>query len=104
MAALKELEPRLAKKILRRELRKGLKPIQAAVKANAPVRSGKLRKAVILRATKRTRKNRIGVKVSLGKGAFFVGDQFYGAFQEFEHKSGKRPHTGSRSKTIPGKH
>jgi hypothetical protein len=41
------------------------------------------------------------VVIRLGKG-FFRGDEFYGAFQEFGWKAGKRGRFNRRS--IPGKH
>jgi hypothetical protein len=42
------------------------------------------------------------MRIRLGRGTFFVGDQFYGGFQEFGWKPGKRG--GPRGAEIPGKH
>ena len=61
---------------------------------------GLLRRAIRVRATKRSRRY-IGAVVTLGEG-FFKGETFYGAFQELGWKTGKR---GSENrKQIPGKH
>ena len=54
--SLEELEPRLAKKILKKSLRKILKPLHAEVKSNQPSESGAMKKQVKLRAGKRSRK------------------------------------------------
>jgi HK97 gp10 family phage protein len=85
---LKELEPRLQKKVLRQAMRKGMKVVQRAVQANAPrpgadpYATGATRKAVKVRAVKSKRRDRIGIDVRIGAGSF-VGKQFYAAFREF---------------------
>lgn len=79
---LKTLEPKIAKKVLRQSLRAGAKIIQTAAKAKAPVKSGQLRKAIKVRAQKRTRRGTIGVNVSVGEKDF-AGEVFYGSFIEF---------------------
>lgn len=74
---------KFAKKALRSAIRKGGKPMLAAIKARAPVDSGDLEESLKLKAIKRTR---TGVGVTIGTSAYnslFQGEQFYGAFQEF---------------------
>lgn len=86
--ALKALPAKIEKKVLRQAMRKGVKPIQAAAKANVPVRSGTLKKAIKVRAMKR-KKDRLGVLVIVGQGDF-KGETFYGAMIEYGHFAGKR--------------
>jgi HK97 gp10 family phage protein len=78
-----------AKQIIMRSARTAMKQILTAAKSGAPVKSGKLRKAIKLRALKRNRRGNIGVRVALSD-QWFVGKEFYGAFQEFGHHIGKR--------------
>lgn len=78
---LKELEPKVAKKVLRQALRAGAKIIQTRAKANAPVLTGQTKKAIKIRAGKRSRGS-VGVNVSIG-ARDYVGDQFYAAFHEY---------------------
>jgi HK97 gp10 family phage protein len=67
---LKALEPRVAKKVVRQALRKGAKRVQARVKQLAPKGpTGQTRKAVKVRAFKRSRKGTIGVKVRIEREA-----------------------------------
>lgn len=79
-----------AKRAIRTAARAAMRPVQAASQAEAPVKSGRLRKAIKIRALKRSR-SRIGISVSLNKkGSMFGGKTFYGAFQEFGWRSGKK--------------
>ncbi len=78
-----------AGKIVRPALRAGAKVIQVGAKTDAPKRTGKMARAIRVRAMKSKRKGTIGINVTLGQG-FFRGDEFYGAFQEFGWKTGKR--------------
>lgn len=89
------------RKILRKAMRAGAKVILPAARANAPVgATGAIRKGIRVRAARRSRKY-IGIVIVLGKG-FFLGDEFYGAFQELGWKTGKRKSSNRRQ--IPGKH
>lgn len=83
---------KLQKKISRSALRAGAKVIAESAKKNAPISTGALRKAIRVRAAKRSRKNKglITVRATIGKD-YFKGDTFYGAFLEFGHRAGKRP-------------
>lgn len=100
--ALKGLEPRLARKLLKSGMRTALKPLLARIKAAAPVgrpyrrkgkehKPGTLKKALKIRAAKRTRKGTIGINIVMGEGDF-KGESFYGSFQEYG------------TKKMPGKH
>ena len=89
------------KKIIRKALRSGAKVILPVARANAPVgATGNLRKSIKIRAAKRSRRY-VALNVTLGK-RFFVGDEFYGAFQEFGWKTGKRGSVKRRA--VAGKH
>lgn len=99
--ALDELPKRLAKKVIRQALRAGAKVIQPAAKAEAPEKTGQTRRAIKVRAGKSRKKNVISLGVIIGKGSY-QGETFYGAFQNFGWKTGKR---GSSNRTqVPGKH
>ena len=92
-------------KILRQELRKFGKELVSPSKAATPVRSGKLRKSVKVRAQKRTRSS-VGVVVGYSEKPF-TGDTFYGAFLEWGWRIGKRPSRAAKSvdnrKQVPGR-
>jgi HK97 gp10 family phage protein len=78
---------------MRPALRAGGKPVLAAAKANAPKKSGSLRKSLKLRAGKRSRRGIYVVTLLLSTSKddnLFTGKAFYGAFQEFGFKLGKR--------------
>jgi len=97
---LKALATNLGKKIVRKAARPAMKPIHAAAKANAPRRTGLLQKSIKIRAQARSRKW-FGVRVTIGKGDY-KGKTFYGAFQEYGWKTGKK---GSENrKEIEDKH
>jgi HK97 gp10 family phage protein len=102
LKALKQLEPKFAKKAVRKAMRVGLKPILTTARANAPVKSGKIKKAIKIRAAKRKR-NRVGVRIKIGEENF-VGKGFYGAFQEFGWKTGSRKSPPDQRTQIEGKH
>lgn len=90
LQALREIEPKLAKKVLRSAIRKGLKPMLAAAKSNAPVDSGTLRNSLRIKAGKR-RKNTISLEIVNGTQEF-TGESYYGSILEY----------GSRK--MPGGH
>jgi HK97 gp10 family phage protein len=93
---LRTLEPKVAKKVLRQALRKGAKRVQARVKQLAPSGpSGQVRRAIKVRAGKRSRKGTIRVNVQIGKGDF-QGTTFYGAFTEYGTKRSGTGHKGQR--------
>lgn len=97
------LPKNLQRKIIREEARSAGKMILAQTKANAPVKSGQLRRAIKLRALRKSR-TRVGVTIILGdrdvrstrkrkQSATGVNqkDTYYGAFVEYGHRVGKRP-------------
>jgi len=97
---LKGLEPKVRKKIIRQAIRPAMKIVQRDAIARAPRgESGLLKKSIKVRAFKRSR-TKIGVSVSTAKG-WFKGDAFYGGFQEWGWKQGKRS-LGSMRRHIPG--
>src|SRR4051794_5781842 len=96
--AFRELEPKLARKVIRQAIRKSMKPVLAAVKRNTPVGSGShspgtrhapgdLRKMVKLRASKKRKRGVIGLTVNISDNR--QGNTYYGAFVNFGTK-GKR--------------
>jgi HK97 gp10 family phage protein len=95
--AFTQLPINLTKKIIRKALRNGGKIVQKAAKANAPVKSGALKKAIKIRAGKRvTGKQSVFIGTS---DKAFVGKMFYAAFIEFGHKQGSRK-LGNERKDI----
>ncbi len=97
------LEPKIAKKVLRKALRAGAKIVQARAKQNIPQGgTGVLSRSLKVRAMRRTRRQRIGVAVETREG-WYKGEAFYGAFVEFGHRQGSRK-LGDARKQIEGKH
>jgi len=97
---LERSAPKAAKKAIRKGSRDGSKIITRAAKANAPEKSGRLGRAIKTRAAKR-RRGFIGTVTRIGAGAF-LDETFYGGFQEWGWKTGKRGSENRRQ--IPGKH
>lgn len=89
-----------AKRVLRKATREASKVILPMARKLAPKRTGALRKAIRVRATKRSRVY-IGARVVVGK-EWFTGEQFYGGFQEWGWRTGKRG--ASKRRPVPGKH
>jgi HK97 gp10 family phage protein len=85
---LENVPKKLRNKILRQELRKGAKALVPPSKAATPARTGKLRRAVKVRAQKRSQKS-VGVFVGYSEKGF-TGDTFYGSFLEWGWRGGKR--------------
>lgn len=81
---MKMLPDRLKKKVIRQAIRKALKPVQVAVKAQAPVASGQTKRAVRIRAVKSKKRDRIALEVKIGAGDY-KGDQYYAAFVQYGH-------------------
>jgi HK97 gp10 family phage protein len=107
MRKLKGMVPAARKKVLTKAARTAAKPLLQQARSNAPTRTGALRKAIKLRAKKKNRRGVVGVSVAVG-AKWFVGDEFYGAFQEFGWKAGTRPGKNSKEPDtrpqIEGKH
>lgn len=110
LSKLKEIVPKLRRKVLSKAARTAMRPVLAAAKANSPHKTGSLRQSLRMRALKRNRRGRVGVRVGTSR-QWFKGDEFYGAFQEFGWKSGKRMRKSQvdagiqdNRKQIPGKH
>lgn len=99
---LQRLAGPVAKKIVRQAARIAVKPVLSAARNTVPVRSGKLRRAIKIRALPRSR-TRVGVRVTLGDQEF-TGETFYGGFQEWGWKTGKRNSTTAARRQIPGRH
>jgi HK97 gp10 family phage protein len=63
--ALAKLEPAVRRKVVRQAMRKGLKVMADAVKAEAPVDTGTLKDAVKVRAVKQRRRGAIELEVRI---------------------------------------
>lgn len=97
---LKELEPAVARKVVRQGMRAGIKLVRDQARANFPVRSGTARKSIKVRAGKRKR-GVISIRVSTGAGDF-QGEEFYGSFVEFGTKKQKAQHPLERAAEARG--
>lgn len=98
---LGDLPNKVGKKIIRQALRKASRPILETAKQWCPEDTGQLRDSIKLRAIKRSRSGRIGIRVSCSDQEY-VGRQFYGAFQELGYHVGKRGNPDRRK--IEGQH
>ncbi len=95
-AKLKALEPKLAKKVVRAALKKSAEPILHAARSKAPVDTGFLVSSIKLTTALSRRKGTMTVRVGTSKG-FYKGDDFYASFIEFGYRRGAR-----RTKTQLG--
>lgn len=95
-----------AREFHRKAVRKAARPILSEAKTNAPVKSGALRGSLTIRAMPKSRKG-IGVKVTNKVGHDFQGKTFYGGFQEYGWKVGrrrsKRGGTSDNRRKVAGK-
>jgi HK97 gp10 family phage protein len=86
--ALGKLETKLARKVGSKALRAGAKIVQAAAVQIAPRgETGNLKKSIKVRAGKSKKGYR---SIIVGPGEkWFTGNEFYAAFVEFGHRTGK---------------
>lgn len=82
------LDRKIARKIVSQALRAGAKVILKQARANAPKRTGLLRRSLKVKAGK-SKKGRVSFVVQTAAG-HYKGETFYGSFVEFGHKLGKR--------------
>lgn len=109
--ALTELSKKVQRKVISKACRAAAKTIQAKAKTNAPKGpTGLLKRAIKVRVSKyvgnrKKKRSEVAINVQIGKGDF-KGKTFYGAFQEFGWKSGRRFARSQKDtrKQIPGKH
>lgn len=103
------LPAKIEKRVWRKACRAAAKVILPRARANAPKQTGQLRKALRVRALKRSRVY-VGARVTVGADKWYTGDTFYAAFVEFGHKIGKRPSKNiiksgrDKRQEVPGKH
>lgn len=105
--AFAELPAKVAKKVVRQALRRGLKLPLAAAKADAPVDTGAGRRSLRIRASKgpagAAKKYTIAMALLIGERS--PGKTWYMALQESGYHTGKR--TRSAGKVVsrsPGSH
>lgn len=79
-SSMRQLESKIQKKVVRQALRAGAKIIHREAKQEAPELTGRTKRAVRVRAARRSRKF-FGVNVQVGKQDF-TGETFYAAFVE----------------------
>ncbi len=95
--AFKELEPKLAKKVIRQSVRNGMKTVQAAAKENAPVDTGAGKRKIRVRTSKGPRgtktRHTIAMAVLVGEA---MRDTWYMWLQEFGYHIGKRLRQGGK--------
>lgn len=102
-AALARLSGPQAKQVIRQSSREALRPLLTTIKANCPVRSGKMRQSIKIRSLKRSRKM-IGATITVGdKEKAYVGKQFYASFIVFGWKAGSRKRTREVQGTRQGR-
>jgi HK97 gp10 family phage protein len=77
------------KKAVRQAARQAMRPVLAQAKANAPIRSGALRRNIRIQALRRSR-SRIGVNVTASGKSMQPGQAYYGGMQEFGWRVGRR--------------
>jgi HK97 gp10 family phage protein len=84
---LKQLPQKVAKKVVRKAVREGAKPILKAAQSKVPVKTGALKKSLKVRAMKaKLAKGGAGVHVGVSD-QWFKGDLFYGGMVEFGTKN-----------------
>ena len=100
--AFRELEPKVAKKVIRQSVRSGMKIVQKAAKENAPIRSGRGKRRIKVRTSKGPRGTRLRHTIAL---AVLVGESprkgdkdstWYMWLQEFGYHIGKRLRQGQK--------
>lgn len=92
---LQKLPAKLARRAFRKPMREHAKTILKQAKANCPVDSGALRKALKVKSIKRSRV-RQGVIV-VADERWFVGDVFYGGMIEFGTEKMRAQHFVERA-------
>lgn len=88
-------------KIIRPALRAASNEFLTAARANVPVKTGALKRSLVVRSGKRSRRA-IRVLVQTGAG-FFTGPTYYGGFVEYGHRVGKRS-LGMARRFVRGVH
>jgi HK97 gp10 family phage protein len=100
--AFRELEPKVAKKVIRKAVRDGMKTVQSAAKANAPVDTGRGRRKIRVRASKGPRgtvqRHTIALAVLVGESpqAGKKDATWYMWLQELGYHIGKRLRSGGK--------
>jgi HK97 gp10 family phage protein len=87
--ALQQLESKTRARFARQGMRKGMKLVLAEARAKAPVRTGRLKKSLRIKAAKRRKKATISIRLAAGEGDF-KGDTFYGSFLEYGYHATPR--------------
>lgn len=114
-AVLDTLGPKLESKVIVQSMRQAMKPVLAAAKSYAPVRSGALRRSLSIRTQRGKKRSKGIVRVGVVPGKrWFVGDQYYAGFVEFgfdkvpTYRVGNRilsrkPRSGESTEAVPAK-
>jgi len=95
--ALQELEPKVSKKILRTELKKGAKEIAEVAKELAPTGpTGVLERSIKVKSA-RGKRGQIGFNAEIAKGKGEENDGWYGAFVDLGTEHQKAQHFMERA-------
>jgi HK97 gp10 family phage protein len=95
---IEDLEQKVQGQIVRQSTRAGAKVTLKPARANAPVKTGLVKRSVKISTGKR-RKGTYTLNVGIPKGS----EGWYGALVERGHKIGKRE-LGDKRKDVPGQH
>lgn len=93
---LRTLPDKVARKVLRQAIRKGLKPVRAEAQRLVPVDSGLTKRSIKVRAWPKRRRGQVALEVRTADGDY-QGETFYAAFVEFGHFQGPRAAGGRRT-------
>lgn len=96
--ALDSLAPKLRNRAMRTVFRRLAYIAKGEAAANAPVKTGALRRSLKVRAIKRNRRGIVGVNVI---SSFAGNNQYYGTFQEFGTQERRTKRGKSTGRTRP---
>lgn len=104
-SAFNELPPKLADRIVKLSLRTGGNYMLKAIKAAAPVKTGRLRKAIKIKNSsinrlKRNGKVGIYITVNKGKSRKDMSGAYYGRFVEQGYNKGSKAVTGRQAVAL----
>lgn len=95
-----KLEAYAQKDVIQKACKKSAKIVADEAKELAPEKSGQIKRAIRVRLG-RIKRGGFSALAAMGR-KWFTGEEFYGGFQEFGWKTGKRG--SSNRKQIPGEH
>lgn len=99
---LQQFPPKIAEKVLRQALRQGANHMLKQIRANAPVKTGRLKKAIKVKNSRINRLNKNGVvgvyiNINLGKSRKDPSGAWYGPFVDRGYNHRSKLLTGSQA-------